>query len=364
MNILFIAPIPPPITGHSIVSKVLLDELVLCHDVTLVNMSKNNFEEGADGIKRFYEVFKFLKQVFFKKNQADTIYLTISESLSGNIKDILIYLICYMKLNKLYIHLHGGSIKRKLWDHYPLIHRINKFFLKRIAGVIISGESHSAIFNGIVSTEKIYIVPNFSPDYLFLNKNCIIDKFDNVAPLRILYMSNLIPKKGYMELVKAFFHFTEIERKQIQIDFAGAFGSEKDKDEFLRYTKGVTEITYHGVVDDTMKRSLFFNAHIFCLPTAYYEGQPISILEAYASGCVVLTTGQSGILDIFKPGQNGLLIKEKDSRSIADAIKAVINKSCNLLEMALLNNLEADIYYRTVQFQLSMRNILEQGRRV
>lgn len=364
MNILFIAPIPPPITGHSIVSKVLLDELVLCHNVTLVNMSKNNFEEGADGLKRFYEVFKFLKQIFFKKNQADTIYLTISESLAGNIKDLLIYLICFKKLNKLYIHLHGGSIKRQLWDHHPLIYGINKFFLKKMAGVIISGKSHSTIFNGIVSTEKIHVVPDFSPDHLFLNKNCIIDKFHNLAPLRILYMSNLIPKKGYMELVKAFFHFTETERKQIQIDFAGAFGSEKDKDEFLRFTAGVTEITYHGIVDDTIKNGLFSNAHIFCLPTAYYEGQPISILEAYASGCIVLTTGQSGILDIFKPGQNGLLIKERDSRSIADAIKAVINKSYNLLEMALFNNLEAEINYRTVQFQLSMRNILEQGRKV
>ena len=361
MKILFIAPIPPPITGHSIVSKVLLDELILHHDTTLVNMSKNNFEEGADGIKRFFEVFNFLKQILLKKSKRDVIYLTISESFAGNIKDLLIYLICYNNLNKLYIHLHGGSIKRQLWDNHPLIYRVNKFFLKKIAGVIISGRSHSTIFNELLLPERIHIVPNFSPDYLFLAEDFIADKFQKAAPLRILYMSNLIPKKGYMELVKAFFHFDEIEKKQIQIDFAGAFGSENDKDEFLKYTSGVQEITYHGVVDDAKKKNLFSKAHIFCLPTAYYEGQPISILEAYASGCVVLTTGQSGILDIFKPGQNGFLIKEKDSQSIRDVIKDIINRPSDLLKIAVSNKQEAEVNYRTEHFQKSIRNILEEA---
>jgi glycosyltransferase involved in cell wall biosynthesis len=359
MKILYIAPIPPPITGHSIASKVLLDELILHHDPSLVNMSKNNFEEGVDGIKRFYQVFKFLKTILLNRHKHDVIYLTISESFAGNIKDLLIYLICYSKLNRLIIHLHGGSIKRQLWDHHPLIYRLNKFFLKKIGGVIISGRSHSEIFNGIILPEKIHIVPNFSSDYLFIQEASIVEKFHNLHPLRILFMSNLIPKKGYMELVKAFFHFDETEKRQIKIDFAGAFGSENEKEEFLRCISDTQEISYHGVVDDEKKKILFSNSHIFCLPTSYYEGQPISILEAYASGCVVLTTGQSGILDIFTPDKNGFLINEKDSQSIANVIKDIRNRQSYLVKIALLNKQEAEANYRTVQFQKTIRNILE-----
>jgi glycosyltransferase involved in cell wall biosynthesis len=63
---------------------------------------------------------------------------------------------------------------------------------------------------------------------------------------------------------------------------------------------------YHGdssaciIVDGPGKKNLFSEAHIFCLPTYYpYEGQPIAILEAFASGCVVITTNHSGISDFF-----------------------------------------------------------------
>ena len=66
------------------------------------------------------------------------------------------------------------------------------------------------------------------------------------------------------------------------------------------------------------KRRLFAEAHVFCLPTyySYYEGQPISILEAYASGCVVITTDHGGICDIFKDKINGFRVEKRSCLSI------------------------------------------------
>ena len=51
MKILFIAPLPPPITGHSLVSKVLLDYIVQKDEVFIVNLSKDSLKEGVGGIK-------------------------------------------------------------------------------------------------------------------------------------------------------------------------------------------------------------------------------------------------------------------------------------------------------------------------
>ena len=62
-------------------------------------------------------------------------------------------------------------------------------------------------------------------------------------------------------------------------------------------------------VEGEEKRNLLKQSHIFCLPTFHkFEGQPISILEAYASGCIVLTTANGGINEIFKNGTNGFLV--------------------------------------------------------
>ena len=95
MKILFTAPLPPPVTGHSLAAKVFLDYLTPVHELKVVNLSKQSFKGGADSYKRFLEIGILLKQVFQKKMNADLIYLTISESLAGNIKDLFIYLICF-----------------------------------------------------------------------------------------------------------------------------------------------------------------------------------------------------------------------------------------------------------------------------
>ncbi len=356
MKILFIAPLPPPITGHSLAAKVLLDELEKNHTVNTVDLSKNSFKEGIDGFKRILEVVGILKEVWQKKRGCGILYLTISESFAGNIKDIFIYILCFRSLPKMFIHLHGGSIKRLLWDKHPLLASVNRFFIKRMAGVIITGKSHLPVFQDTIPAGKIHIVPNFAQEYVFASGKQIADKF-NLKPLRILYMSNLIPKKGYNELADAFLGMNEELRSKICIDFAGSFDSEKDKLIFMKKISNYKQVQYHGIVSDQQKKDLFSQAHIFCLPTSYFEGQPISILEAYASGCVVLTTGQSGIRDIFTDRINGFEIEPESPESIRERIAELIDKREVLVKIASHNFLSAKEKYRISIHTNAVENI-------
>jgi len=93
MKILFIAPLPPPITGHSLAAQVFLDNLSNTSELDVVNLSKQSFKGGANNYKRFFEIGFLLKQIFEKNKSKDLIYLTISESIAGNIKDLFIYFI-------------------------------------------------------------------------------------------------------------------------------------------------------------------------------------------------------------------------------------------------------------------------------
>ena len=357
MKILYIAPLPPPITGHSLVSKVLLDELIKIHQVEIIDLSKDSFSEGIDGFKRILQIVKILIKTAIKKKGKDIIYLTISESLAGNLKDLLIYLICFRLNNKIIIHLHGGSIKRQLWNKYFVIKWVNHFFIKRLRGVIISGESHVSIFSDIIPREKIHLVPNFAQDYLFVNQSIIDLKYESPI-IRVLYMSNLIPKKGYIELVNAFFLLTQEFKERIQIDFAGAFDSEEQKVIFLNKISAYNQITYHGVVSEAAKKSLFSQAHIFCLPTSYFEGQPISILEAYASGCVVVTTAQAGILDIFEPGVNGYVIEAESSESIKNVLESLFGIEDKMHQISTNNFSTAIQEFRKEKYCKEIENIL------
>jgi glycosyltransferase involved in cell wall biosynthesis len=360
LRILFIAPLPPPVTGHSLVCRVLLDDLERDNEMVVVNFNKNSFSEGANSLGRFFEVARVLAHIWKGQRGVDAIYLTISESMLGNLKDVLTYMLCLPNLRRMYIHLHGGSIKRLLWDHHPWLRRLNAFFIRRLGGVIISGESHLPIFEGMIDRDRIHIMPNFAQEYLFASEAEIAGKFAQTSPLRIAYVSNFIPHKGYADLLDAFFTLDESVRRQVRIDFAGHFDSPAREHAFLERIAGAPELSYRGSVDAARKRELFVQSHVFCLPTAMFEGQPISILEGYAAGCVVITTGQSGILDIFADGANGIQIEPSSPASIAAAITRLVAMNSELGNIALSNNRTARKKYRAEIYNSRIRSILHE----
>jgi len=358
MKILFIAPLPPPLSGHSLAAKILLDELVKHNRVEVVDFKKDVFKQGVYSLNRIVQILKILTEIWHKKKDADVIYLTISQSISGNIKDLITYAICFKIISRMIIHLHGGGIRRLIFDRYRIFYHLNKFFLKRIGGAVVLGKSLISIFEGMIPQDRIYVVPNFAEDYLLLDPKKIEKKFLKTNSLRILFLSNLIPGKGYEELINTYMTLKDDLKKNIRIDFAGGFESKDHKKKFLDKIKDTIALHYHGIVSNGKKKELFSNSHLFCLPTYYYyEGQPISILEAYASGCVVITTDHGGISDIFKNGVNGFEVRKKSVVSIKRKIEQILKKPEKLLPMALSNREIVYAKYRTSTYCSSLLKI-------
>jgi glycosyltransferase involved in cell wall biosynthesis len=358
MNILLLAPLPPPITGQSLAAKVLYDYLRLDHSITFVDLSIDSANDGTVTFSRSLEVLKAIFQIWKKRRRADVIYLTISESVAGNIKDLLIYLVCFKQLDKFYIHLHGGSIKKWVFDVHPILRWLNSIAIHRMPGVIISGRSHSDTFKAMIGKNRTHIIPNFAQDHLFVDDLQIKEKFTRLVGLRLLYLSGMTVGKGYLYLLEAYQNLNDEIREMISIDFAGKFDTESERAEFIHRISGVPDITYHGAVDEDMKQLLFAKAHIFCLPTTFLEGGPISILEAYASGCVVVATGPGGIRDIFTDGINGYEIESHDSRSIELVIAKLQSSSASLFRIARNNKNTAITQYRTDLFTKRVGSVL------
>lgn len=358
MKILFIAPLPPPVNGHSLASKVFLEDLKKTYQVDIVNLRKESLRQGVDSIKRVKEILRVFYNTYKKKKDVDLVYFTISQSLAGNLKDLVICLLCYVLLPKMYIHLHGGSLNKLLFQRHKIIFLLNRFILKRVAGAIVSGSSHINIFENIIVRDKIHIAKNFAEDYLFTTEKQIIEKFSNTNPIRILYISSMIQKKGYKYLADAYMKSSNNVKSKFRIDFVGAFDTEENKENFLEYIKSNGQINYHGIIPDGEKKYLFQNAHVFCLPTSFLEGQPISILEAYAAGCVVITTGQPGIRDIFTNALNGFEVTERSSDEILLVFDKLLSGAYDLLKIAMYNRKLAEEQYRTSNYVERLKTII------
>ena len=106
MKILIIAPLPPPIHGQSLATQILVDYLKKNNDLEVVDTNKASHKEGFSGFGRVIDILHIYLQILKKKSTADIIYFQISESLGGNLKDLLIYWLLYFKLSK-----SGRSVK-------------------------------------------------------------------------------------------------------------------------------------------------------------------------------------------------------------------------------------------------------------
>jgi glycosyltransferase involved in cell wall biosynthesis len=358
MEILFIASLPPPINGQAYVTDVLLVAMQTKHRVTVINTAKELSDSRYFLLSRSLKTFNLLFKVWKNRRKVDAIYITISESLLGNIRDIFTYLCFASTLSNVIIHLHGGSIKKELWDKNVLLYKVNRIILKKIGGVIISGESHREIFAKIIPQKKLHLFPNFAPKHMFISDHELNLQKDT-TPLRILYLSSLREKKGYQDLLEAIFNIPENVRKRLQVDFAGAFRFGEKRDKFLSRVATCDQIRYHGIVSEKQKKKLFAEAHIFCFPSKYFEGQPISILEAYASGCVVLTTCPGGIRDIFINNINGYEIQADDPKSISDKIEYCLANPDKIESLSSFNRKVAKTKYKEDFFTTSIIKTIE-----
>lgn len=358
MKILILGPVPPPITGHSIAVKEFADSEQNFNQVDILNLSKVEFKNGLFSLNRIFSILKLLIDLYRKKNDYDIIYFTISESIFGNIKDLLIYQICYNKLNRMIIHLHGGSFKKDVLNKSKILFSFNKFYLKKVKKIIILGESHRYIFNDFISNDKIKIVPNFANDEFFIDENLIVDKFTDKNKINVLFLSNLIYGKGYYELLNSYLNLPVGIQRHFNLNFAGSFENSNDKSKFLNIISNYDQIKYHGVVVGEKKKLLLNKSHIFCLPTLLNEGQPISIIEAYSSGCFVISTNKGGIIDILKNGENGILLDDNNSNFLSKVFIDLYDKKEYMLNISLYNHQYSKNNFTQMIYRRNMHNVL------
>ena len=305
-------------------SKILLDHLEKDDELIEIDLSKGSTNDGSITLTRVLYLISMYSRVFYHSNKTEKIYLTISESIAGNLKDLIFFFILRKKLSDVTIHLHGGSLKSEILKKSTMLARINRSIYHKIGKIVVLGDSHRSIFPSEIQ-DKVKVVQNCVSESFLIDNKSLIKKHKKKNLLRVLFISSMTSEKGYRTLLDSYNHLSKDIKKYVRFDFAGGFSKIATEREFLIKIRGLNAIQYHGTVNFQEKKELFNEAHVFCLPTKMLEGQPISILEAYASGCTVLTSSKPGINDIFTDKINGLHINENDAKGLSDTIEYIYN---------------------------------------
>jgi glycosyltransferase involved in cell wall biosynthesis len=64
---------------------------------------------------------------------------------------------------------------------------------------------------------------------------------------------------------------------------------------------------------------------IFVLPSRYGEGLPMAMLEAMATGCIVIVGDVASVSTVISDGTNGYMIKPNDAPGLASKMKVVLD---------------------------------------
>jgi glycosyltransferase involved in cell wall biosynthesis len=93
-------------------------------------------------------------------------------------------------------------------------------------------------------------------------------------------------------------------------------------EELAQWTEeGVVELWGHR----TDMPEVMEAAHVFVLPSYYGEGLPKVLIEAAASGRVVVTTDHPGCRDAIDSGVTGVLVPVRDAVALANAIQELLS---------------------------------------
>ncbi len=145
-------------------------------------------------------------------------------------------------------------------------------------------------------------------------------------PVRLLTVGRLVAKKGVEYAIRA---FGTLDKRGLaaglRYDIIGD-GSERAALEKLTAELRIADrVTFHGSatheeVAAMMGRSDIFLAPSVTAPDGDMEGIPTTIMEAMASGMPVISTRHSGIPELVKDKEAGLLCNERDFEALASAI--------------------------------------------
>lgn len=355
-KLLIIGPFSPPITGVSVANELLYKELhKYSWEVDKINTEFSGLISSAHGTINLNK-FEIIKSYFkgIKIIKAKIIYLTIGQTFYGVLKYAPFIFLAKLLNKKVVIHLHGNHLLNEYNSLFGLKKQLFSNTINRSDNAIVLSSSLRNNFEPFIASNKIFNLFNFYEDNIYVSEEEFLKK--KFSKVNLLFLSNFMEEKGINVLLEA---IKKIKNIGITINIKIA-GNKTDDNNIDMYLKELPFVEYCGVVKDAKKKELLLWANVFCLPTFYkMEGQPISVIEAMATGNLILTTKHAGIPDICSE-ENAIFCKKNNVEDLTDKILFLINNINIIQTIATHNYKQASVKFTQDRFIKDADKILKQ----
>lgn len=344
-RVLFLIQVPPPIHGASIMNQSVYN--AISSDTQFkTRLISLNFARDLDDLQkvRIGKVFKALAILFkliwqlliFRPH---TVYFSMVPLNFVLIRDA-IYLMAiktFAPKAKPVLHLHRPGL-----SEYASRWRLKWFYRIIFKKCEVIHLSDSLIAKEItplnLTSVRVHSIANFIENYSKSSSSKENSINDN-----ILFLSNLLPFKGFFPLVDAMAIITK-KHPKLTLSIAGA----SPNPEITKQLKSKIidlglekRISIHGEVHGEEKQKLYQKASIFVLPSTS-EYFPLVILEAMFYKTAVITSAKSSLQCYFKDKRDILYIDNITPEIIAKEISNLLENPNLRKQIAMNGRLKAE----------------------
>jgi len=238
------------------------------------------------------------------------------------------------------VTIHGGF---SILSKFKLLQKIVIYTLNKSSYIITNSNytKNKFIEMGLKNKKivRIFVPPNFiEHDTDINNLKKFREKFAGSEHKIILFVGGLREVKGIEYLIKS---LLEIKNSKVHLIIAG-YGVLLEQLKNLTKSIGVEKnVTFFGPANPKQVANLYAISDVFVLPSiidsgGFTEAMGLVIPEAMRSELPVIASSVGGIVDIIKDEVNGLLVQQKDPKSIAIAIERIISDKS--LEEKIIEN--------------------------
>lgn len=256
-----------------------------------------------------FSIFKLLYLCVFKNIKVVHIHGASNNSFKRKRVHILL---AKLLRKKVIYHIHGGAFQDFYRDN---IHAVRATLIKADVIVALSG-FWKLFFEDEVGHSCVCVVENV------ISKPTRRKYFKDEL-IHFLFMGDLTFSKGVFDLLEVVGEIANDLKGRVKVHVCGKGEVSKVK-QSIRDLEIEDIVVFEGWVSGNEKNHLLNTADVYILPS-YKEGVPISILEAMSYGLPIVATAVGGIPEIVIDGDNGLLIKPGDKKSLGKAIMKMID---------------------------------------
>jgi glycosyltransferase involved in cell wall biosynthesis len=233
------------------------------------------------------------------------------------------------------VHHLRSSEARPAWQNF-LYRQVERQYLTSIDGFICNSRTTRAEVEALTGSNRPAVVALPGGDHISgcLSREEILGRAP-AGGLRIIFVGNLIPRKGLHTLLAALASLPDQDWSLTVI------GSPEHNSSYARAIKAQisalglsSRVSLLGTVTGAALAERLRQGHLLAVPSSY-EGFGIVYLEARRFGLPVIAGDAGGVREIVSPGVDGFLVPPGEAAPLVRCLSSLLRNRDLLVQMSL-----------------------------